>query len=45
VKSRFKKARPRLMSDVLGKPVMLKGKLTKTEAGLRFEVREDVSLE
>ena len=42
VKSPFKKARPRLMSDVIDRPVVLKGTLIKSGAGLLFLVKEEV---
>lgn len=45
VKSRFKKTRPRLMSDVIGKPVALKGKIVKTGTGFQFSVKEEVIIE
>jgi len=45
VKSKFKKTRPRLMSDVIGKPVVLKGKLVKTDAGFQLTVKEEVIVE
>jgi hypothetical protein len=33
------------MSDVMGEPVVLKGKLVKTETGYQFSVREEVIVE
>jgi thiol-disulfide isomerase/thioredoxin len=45
VKSKFKKTRPRLMSDVIGMPVVLKGKLVKIETGFQLTVKEEVIVE
>lgn len=45
VKSKFKKTRPRLMSDVLGKAVVLKGALDKTDTGCRLTVKEEIIIE
>ena len=45
-KSPFKKQRPRLMSDVVDKPVVLKGRLIRTkEGGIKFHVKEEISLD
>jgi thiol-disulfide isomerase/thioredoxin len=45
VKSPFRKTRPRLMSDVIDKPVLLEGSLTKTNGDLQFTVRKEIILE
>ncbi|MCK9418037.1 MAG: thioredoxin family protein [Nitrospirae bacterium] len=45
VKSPFKKARPRLMSDVIDKPVLIEGLLTKINDDLQFTVRKEIILE
>jgi thiol-disulfide isomerase/thioredoxin len=45
VKSPFKKSGPRMMSDVMNKPVVLRGKLIKTDRGRRFRVSEEMKLE
>lgn len=43
VKSRFKKTSPRLLSQVSGKAVALKGKLLKApDGGLRLQVKEEI---
>lgn len=42
MKSPMKKAGPRLMSDVLRKPVVLKGRLTQTKSGGLFQVKEEL---
>ena len=41
--SPFRKERPRLMSDVINKPVMLRGKVTKKDLEYEFVVKEEVS--
>ncbi len=45
VKSPFKKTRPRLMSDVINKPVCLEGMLIKINDDLQFTVRKEIILE
>jgi thiol-disulfide isomerase/thioredoxin len=45
VKSPFRKPRPRLMSDVIDKPVLLEGALTKINDDLQFTVRKEIILE
>jgi hypothetical protein len=45
VKSPFKRSRPRLMSDVIGKPVFLEGLLTTINDDYRFTVRKELILE
>jgi thiol-disulfide isomerase/thioredoxin len=45
VKSPFRKRRPRLMSDVINKPVLLEGALTKINDDLQFTVRKEIILE
>ncbi len=45
VKSLFRKIRPRLMSDVIDKPVILHGDLIKNDNAYLFVVREEVSAE
>jgi hypothetical protein len=45
VRSPFRKARPRLMSDVVDKPVALRGSLVKKEQGMEFIVKEETSME
>jgi thiol-disulfide isomerase/thioredoxin len=45
VKSPFKRARPRLMSDVVDRPVALKGELTGNEQAYLFTVNEEISLD
>jgi thiol-disulfide isomerase/thioredoxin len=45
VKSRFKKARPRLMSDAIGGPVMLVGELIGSNGDYQFSVKEEVLLD
>jgi thiol-disulfide isomerase/thioredoxin len=45
VKSPFKSARPRLMSDVVGMPVALKGELTGKDQSYLFTVKEEISLD
>lgn len=45
VKSPFKTARPRLMSDVINKPVLLRGELIESDQTYRFNVKEEVTLE
>jgi hypothetical protein len=44
-RSSFKKTRPRLMSDVIGKPVFLEGTLTKNGDNLQFMVGKELSFE
>lgn len=44
-KSRFKKSRPRLMSDVIKKPIMLEGTLTKYQDDVQLLVRKEIILE
>lgn len=44
-KSPFKKARPRLMSDIIDKPVLLEGELTKIKNDMQFTVRKEIILE
>jgi len=41
--SPFRKKRPRLMSDVINKPVLLRGKATKKDGVYTFIVKEEVS--
>lgn len=45
VKSPFRKTRPRLMSDVVNKPVALRGELTKRDQTYEFIVKEEVKLQ
>ncbi len=45
MKSPFRKTRPRLMSDVIKKPVVLKGSIKKTATGGIFQVKEEMNLE
>jgi thiol-disulfide isomerase/thioredoxin len=45
IMSRFKKTRPRLMSDVINKPVLLEGALTKNQEDVEFLVRKEIILE
>jgi thiol-disulfide isomerase/thioredoxin len=45
IKSPFKKARPRLMSDVMDKPVLLEGMLTKINDDFQFTVRKEIIIE
>ncbi len=45
VKSLFRKTRPRLMSDVIKKPVVLKGSIKKTATGGIFQVKEEIRLD
>jgi thiol-disulfide isomerase/thioredoxin len=45
VKSRFNKTPPRLMSDIINKPVMLEGILTTNNDDLQFTVRREITLE
>jgi thiol-disulfide isomerase/thioredoxin len=45
IKSPFRKTRPRLMSDVINKPVLLEGTLTKINDDLQFTVRKEIILE
>ncbi len=45
VKSPFKKARPRLMSDVIDKPAYLEGTLTKINDDFQFTVRKEIIIE
>jgi hypothetical protein len=45
VKSPFKRARPRLMSDVIDKPAVLKGELTGKDQNYLFIVKEEISLD
>jgi len=45
VKAPFKKARPRLMSDVIDKPVFLEGLLTKSNDDFQFTVRKEIIIE
>ena len=42
VKSRFNKKRPRLMSDVMNKPIVLEGTLTKINDEFQFVVRREI---
>jgi thiol-disulfide isomerase/thioredoxin len=44
VKSPFRKTPPRLMSDVINKPVLLEGALTKINDDLQFTVRKEIIL-
>jgi thiol-disulfide isomerase/thioredoxin len=44
-KSSFKKTRPRLMSDVIDKPVLLEGELTKINDDFQFTVRKEIIFE
>jgi hypothetical protein len=44
-RSPFKKTRPRLMSDVIDKPVFLEGSLTKNGDNLQFMVGKELSFE
>lgn len=45
IKSPFRKTSPRLMSDVINKPVLLEGALTKINDDLRFTVSKEIILE
>lgn len=45
VQSPFRKTRPRLMSDVIGKPVFLEGVVTKTGDNLQFQVVRELNFE
>jgi thiol-disulfide isomerase/thioredoxin len=45
MKSPMKKARPRLMSNVVRKPVVLRGSLTQTDTGGLFLVKEELTLD
>lgn len=45
VKSPFKQSRPRLMSDILNKPVMVEGSLTKNNDDLQFLVGREIIIE
>jgi len=45
VKSPFRKTHPRLMSDVINKPVLLEGSLTKINDDVQFTVRKEIILE
>jgi thiol-disulfide isomerase/thioredoxin len=45
IKSPFRKTHPRLMSDVINKPVLLEGGLTKINHDLQFTVRKEIILE
>lgn len=45
IKSPFKRTRPRLMSDVIDKPVALKGDLLKTGKTYQFTVKEEINLD
>jgi thiol-disulfide isomerase/thioredoxin len=42
VKSPIRKESPRLMSNVIGKPVVLRGSLTPSETGCLFLVKEEI---
>ena len=44
MKSPMKKTRPRLMSNVVRKPVVLRGSLTQTDTGGLFLVKEELTL-
>jgi len=43
-RSPLRKTRPRLMSDVINKPVALRGNFVKKEEGLEFVVTEELSI-
>lgn len=45
VKSPVAKKRPKLMSDVIRKPVVLKGSIKKTVAGGVFQVKEELGID
>ena len=45
IKAPFKKARPRLMSDVIDRPVFLEGRLTKINDDFQFTVRKEIIIE
>ena len=45
VKSPFKKTRPRLMSDVMNKPIVLEGTLIKNKEEFHLQVRKEIILE
>lgn len=45
VKSRFNKKRPRLMSDVMNKPIVLEGTLTKSNDEFQFEVSREINID
>jgi thiol-disulfide isomerase/thioredoxin len=45
VKSPFNSARPRLMSDIIDKPVSLKGMLVQIDNNLQFTVEKELTLE
>jgi thiol-disulfide isomerase/thioredoxin len=45
IKSPFRKTRPRLMSDVISKPVLLEGALTKINDDFQFTVRKEIIIE
>jgi thiol-disulfide isomerase/thioredoxin len=45
VKSPVSKKRPQLMSDVIRKPVVLKGIIKKTAAGSIFQVKEELGID
>ncbi len=45
VKSPVSKKRPKLMSDVIRKPVVLKGSIKKTAAGSVFQVKEELGID
>ena len=45
VKSPFQNRRPRLMSDVVNKPVVLRGSIKKTKEGFFFMVKEELLID
>ncbi len=45
VRSPFRKKRPRLMSDIVNKPVALRGELIKEGQTFRFRVKEEIRLD
>jgi thiol-disulfide isomerase/thioredoxin len=45
VRSPLRRTRPRLMSDVINKPVLLEGALTEISDNLQFTVRKEIILE
>ncbi len=45
VKSPVSKKRPKLMSDVIRKPVVLKGSMKKTAAGSVFQVKQELRID
>ncbi len=45
VKSPFRNKGPRLMSDVIKKPVVLKGSIQKTATGVKFRVKEEIPID